>query len=75
MSFLVKVCCLLTIAVLFKLLGYEVPFAHHLESVPKTSSPMDQLFEEPEAEPSPAQMLPPENPVASEFSQIWPDIP
>jgi len=69
MSNLVKVCALLTIAVLLKLNGYRVPFIHNLEQVGIEPEPT----EAPKGETP--QQLPPADPIATDFQNYWPSIP
>ncbi len=76
MNNMLTVCCLLTAAVLLRLLGYQIPFMHNFEARRSSSSPIDRLLDEPsepEAQPTP-QNLPPEDPVAADFERFWSDI-
>ncbi|MFH7241816.1 MAG: hypothetical protein ACHWZW_03095 [Spirulina sp.] len=61
---------LLTIAMLFKMLEYRIPFAHHLEGVIQPD--VENNGDEPPPPPvDPFQ----EDPVANGFDEFWSDAP
>lgn len=61
LNFLEGAAWFLTIAVVLKLLDYQVPFAHHLE----------RFTEPPATEQTTPQTLPPEPPTAQNFLEDW----